>query len=45
MLQRVDPASAARIMPRDRKRLVRALEVYFATGRPLTDAFRATRAR
>src|SRR5688572_18110107 len=33
LLQRVDAASAARIMPRDRKRLVRALEVYFATGR------------
>ena len=26
-------------MPRDQKRLVRALEVYFATGRPLTDHF------
>src|SRR5919106_3411966 len=30
-LARVDPASAVRIMPRDRKRLVRALEVYLAT--------------
>jgi tRNA dimethylallyltransferase len=39
MLQRADPQSAARIMPRDRKRLVRALEVYLATGRPLTDHF------
>ena len=43
MLERVDPASAARIMPRDRKRLVRALEVYFVTGRPLTEHFAATR--
>jgi tRNA dimethylallyltransferase len=43
LLQRVDPDSAARIMPRDQKRLVRALEVYFATGRPLTDHFSATR--
>ena len=43
MLRRVDPASAARIMPRDRKRLVRALEVYFATGRPLTSHFGETR--
>src|SRR5688500_9762413 len=43
MLQRVDPASAARIMPRDRKRLVRALEVYCATGRPLTAHFSETR--
>jgi tRNA dimethylallyltransferase len=42
MLGRVDPESAARIMPRDRKRLVRALEVYFATGRPLTAHFAAT---
>jgi len=42
MLGRVDPESAARIMPRDRKRLVRALEVYFSTGRPLTAHFEAT---
>jgi tRNA dimethylallyltransferase len=42
MLQRADPESAARIMPRDRKRLVRALEVYFATGRPLTEHFSDT---
>ena len=43
MLQRVDPDSAARIMPRDRQRLVRALEVYFTTGRALTTHFRETR--
>ena len=42
MLGRVDPVSAVRIMPRDRKRLVRALEVYFATGRPLTAHFSET---
>jgi len=42
MLQRADPESATRIMPRDQKRLVRALEVYFATGRPLTDHFADT---
>jgi tRNA dimethylallyltransferase len=42
MLRRADPASAERIMPRDRKRLVRALEVYFTTGRPLTEHFRDT---
>jgi tRNA dimethylallyltransferase len=42
LLQRVDSRSAARIMPRDRKRLVRALEVYFTTGRPLTDHFAQT---
>ena len=42
MLARVDPESAARIMPRDRKRLVRALEVYLATGKPLTAHFATT---
>src|SRR5580765_6449181 len=41
-LQRVDPASARRIQPRDRKRLVRALEVYLLTGRPLTEHFAQT---
>jgi tRNA dimethylallyltransferase len=41
-LQRVDVDSAARIMPRDRKRLVRALEVYLTTGRPLTEHFSET---
>ena len=29
-------------MPRDRKRIVRALEVYFTTGRPLTAHFSET---
>ncbi len=43
MLRRVDADSAARIMPRDKKRLVRALEVYFSTGRPLTAHFGETR--
>jgi tRNA dimethylallyltransferase len=38
-LRRVDPASAERIQPRDLKRLVRALEVYLLTGRPLTAHF------
>jgi tRNA dimethylallyltransferase len=42
MLQRVDPESAARIMPRDQKRIVRALEVYFTTGLPLTAHFTHT---
>jgi tRNA dimethylallyltransferase len=42
MLRRVDPVSAARIMPRYLKRLVRALEVYFATGRTLTAHFSET---
>jgi tRNA dimethylallyltransferase len=42
LLRRIDPESASRIMPRDRMRLVRALEVYLATGRPLTEHFAAT---
>ena len=45
LLRSVDTESAARIMPRDRKRLVRALEVYFATGQPLTAHFAATASR
>jgi tRNA dimethylallyltransferase len=42
MLRRVDEPSAQRIQPRDRKRLVRALEVYYLTGRPLTAHFAET---
>jgi tRNA dimethylallyltransferase len=42
MVARVDPPSAARILPRDLVRLVRALEVYFLTGTPLTGHFSAT---
>lgn len=42
-LARVDEASARRIQPRDRKRLIRALEVYLTTGRPLTAHFSDTR--
>jgi len=41
-LARRDPASSLRIQPRDLKRLVRALEVYLLTGRPLSDQFAAT---
>jgi tRNA dimethylallyltransferase len=42
LVNRVDPESALRIQPRDLKRLVRALEVYFQTGRPLTAHFEST---
>ena len=42
LLGRVDPESAARIQSRDRKRLVRALEVYFLTGRPISAHFADT---
>ena len=42
MVRRVDPESARRIQPRDRVRLVRALEVFYLTGRPLTAHFAET---
>jgi len=42
MLRRVDPDSAIRIQPRDLKRMVRALEVYFLTGATLTSHFADT---
>jgi len=35
-LRRVDPVSAARILPGDRQRILRALEVYEAGGRPIS---------
>ena len=35
-LQRVDPATAARLAPHDAQRIQRALEVWQATGRPLS---------
>ena len=43
VLHRVDAASATRIMPRDEKRLVRALEVWVLTGRSLSAHFAETR--
>lgn len=43
LLARIDADSAARISPRDLKRLSRALEVYYLTGRPLTSHFADTR--
>ena len=42
MLARVDPESARRIQERDLKRMVRALEVFSMTGRPLTAHFEET---
>lgn len=36
-LRAVDPAAAARIHPNDLRRIVRALEVYQATGRPISE--------
>jgi tRNA dimethylallyltransferase len=35
-LARVDPATASRLRPSDRQRLLRALEVFYAAGRSLT---------
>ncbi len=43
-LARVDPESAARNPARDVKRVVRALEVWLLTGRPLTAHFAETKA-
>lgn len=40
LLRRVDPESAARTAPRDRVRIVRALEVYRTTGRPISEHHR-----
>jgi tRNA dimethylallyltransferase len=39
-LARVDPEAAARIPPRDRVRVVRALEVYHLTGQPISEGQR-----
>ncbi len=36
-LARVDPAAGLRIRPNDRQRITRALEVWRATGRPISD--------
>jgi tRNA dimethylallyltransferase len=41
-LARLDPAAAARIAPHDAQRIQRALEVYQATGRPISELQRAT---
>ncbi len=35
-LARVDPETAAKIRPNDRVRIVRALEVYYLTGKPIS---------
>jgi tRNA dimethylallyltransferase len=40
MLRRVDPETAARLPERDRQRILRALEVRFASGRPLSAMLR-----
>lgn len=42
MLLRVDPALAAKYPARDYSRIIRALEVYFSSGRPLSEWQQAT---
>jgi tRNA dimethylallyltransferase len=42
-LAQVDPAYADKIGPRDRIRIIRALEVYLATGQPFSRHFSRTR--
>ncbi len=37
-LKTVDPTSAARLHPNDKKRIIRALEVYELTGKPLSES-------
>jgi tRNA dimethylallyltransferase len=44
-LAAIDPESAARIHPNDPQRILRALEVYRATGRSLTEHHRAAEAQ
>src|SRR5579862_3458643 len=39
LLQRVDPAAAARISLQDRQKLVRALEIRFLAGKPLAEVY------
>lgn len=44
-LETVDPVYAAKIMPRDKVRIIRALEVQAVTGTPLSAHFGRTRSR
>lgn len=41
-LEALDPEYAAKVRGRDRVRIIRALEVHAATGRPISEHFRAT---
>lgn len=41
-LETIDPAYAKKVRSRDRVRIVRALEVFEITGKPITEHFRAT---
>lgn len=39
-LRKVDESSADRINPNDRKRIIRALEVFYETGKPMSDYYK-----
>ena len=43
-LEAIDPAAAARLHPADEKRVLRALEVYYETGRTITEHNEETKA-
>jgi tRNA dimethylallyltransferase len=45
VLRRLDPEAAVRIGPRDRPKMIRAIEVCLLTGRPQTEIHQAGRAR
>ena len=44
-LRRVDPDTAARLSPNDRRRIIRALEVYLESGKTLTEHHAEERSR
>ena len=44
-LSQLDPERAARLHPADKKRIVRAMEIYLLTGETMTEHDRRTRAR
>ena len=41
-LQRIDPVSATRIKPTDSQRIQRALEIYYLSGKPLSEILEAS---
>lgn len=43
MLREVDPEAAARLHPGDRRRIIRAMEIYLETGQTMTEHDRLTR--
>jgi len=44
-LEEVDPVAARRIHPNDARRIIRALEVYVTTGRPISEMWRKGRGK